>query len=81
MTTGPDDTWRRLRRAGLLVIISTIVLTLSFLGLLGVFSSQPGMGNRFPFYVVAGGAYFVISLLILEHRLQGGLHILAGTVG
>lgn len=69
-------------QAALIVIVSTVVLTLSFVGLVSLLNgSVMGFEDRAPFYLLGMAIAFVVALFQLEARLREGIRILAGTIG
>lgn len=57
------------QRALISIAVSTFILTASFVGILSMFSGFPeGIGDRTPFYLVAMGFTFVITILYLENQ-------------
>jgi nitrate/nitrite transporter NarK len=71
--------WSRntLARAGLFVAVSTIALTASFLGVVGLLTGRvSGLTNRLPFYVLAMAVAFVGSIVVLEEEYRRASQIL-----
>lgn len=69
-------------RIVIVVVMSTLVLTAAFVGLLAVLTgSATGIGDRFPVYTLAMSIVFVVSLLVVERRRSGSLAILVTTIG
>jgi hypothetical protein len=59
----------RLSRAGIAVVVSTVVLTACFVGVLALVRGEiHGAGERFPIYAVAMGIGFVASLIRAERQ-------------
>lgn len=76
--------WSRntLLRAGLFVIVSTLALTASFLGVVGLFTGDvTGWNLRLPFYVLAMALTFVGAIVTFEEALQEAELILEFAVG
>lgn len=68
-------------QGGLLLVASTIALTASFLGVVGlVTGSVTGLTDRLPFYVLAMAIAFVLSVVFLEDKLRDGQQILQGAL-
>ncbi len=64
-------------QAALFVVVCTLALTASFLGLVGlVTAAVDGISNRFPFYVLAMAIAFVGSILTLEGEFDSGRDVL-----
>jgi hypothetical protein len=64
-------------QAGLFVVVSTLALTASFLGLVALLTgSVAGIQNRLPFYVLAMAIAFVGSILTLEGEFDAGREVL-----
>jgi len=80
-TTSSGTPSQRLARILLLVCGSTLVLSLAFFGLVAVLSRAAEPAARLPFYVLAGAACFVCTLLWLETTLSRGSQIIRGAVG
>lgn len=56
-------------RAGLLIAVSTIVVTSSFVGIWSIVAGESGdIGQRLPFYLIWMGTVFVITIVILEEQ-------------
>jgi len=54
-------------QAGLFVVGSTIALTASFLGIVGLLTGEvAGLATRLPFYVLATAVAFVGSIIVFE---------------
>ncbi|MFC7156325.1 hypothetical protein ACFQPA_12815 [Halomarina halobia] len=71
-----------LGRAILLVALSTLVLTASFVGLLSLVSGQTtGLSGRFPLYVLAMAIGFVGAVFALDGGETDGKTVLLGSVG
>jgi len=71
-----------LARTGGVVVCSTLLLTLAFLGLAAfVRGSILGLENRIPLYVLLMAAVFVVAVLALDDRSADGRVTLASTVG
>ncbi len=66
-----------LARAGIFVIISTVVLTASFLGVVGLFTDRvSGLSARLPFYVLVMAICFVVAIIGFESVFHEGEQIL-----
>lgn len=64
-------------QAALFVVVCTLALTASFLGLVGlVTAAVEGISNRLPFYVLAMAIAFVGSILALEGEFDSGRDVL-----
>lgn len=78
--------WSRnaLARAALFVVASTIALTASFLGVVGLLSGDvTGLNTRLPFYVLVMALAFVGAIVTFEERFHEAVPIIqfAGIVG
>lgn len=72
----------RLGRVGVLVVASTLALTASFVGLVGLASGEAqGVRSRLPIYVTATAVVFVASVVGFEESSRRGQRSLAGAVG
>lgn len=73
---------KSLLRAGAVIGASTIVVTLSFIGILALVSEGPGgLGERIPFYLILMGLAFVSTILILEYyQTDGQIIIITASV-
>jgi len=66
---GPDR--RRAARLGGVVLVSTLVLTAAFVGVLALVSGgNDGVGGRLPVYVLAMAVAFVGFVVLVEQRLD-----------
>lgn len=72
------------RQVGLavgLVIVSTLLVTSSLIGVLAVTEGLvDGVGGRIPYYVLAAAAVFVGLVVVLETRYDEGSQILSTSV-
>lgn len=71
--------WSRntLARAGLFVVASTVALTASFLGVVGLLTADvTGLNDRLPFYVLAMALAFVGAIITFEEEYREAIHIL-----
>lgn len=60
-------------RAGAVIGFSTIVVTMSFIGVLALVSEGPGgLAERIPFYLILMGLAFVSTILVLEYYQTDG---------
>jgi vacuolar-type H+-ATPase subunit I/STV1 len=74
-----NQRWSRntLAQAGLFVVASTIALTASFLGLVGLLTGGvTGLADRLPFYVLVTAVAFVGAIVILEEEYREGARVL-----
>lgn len=56
-------------RAVLLIGISTIVVTSSFVGMWSIVAGESGtIGQRLPFYLIVMGIVFVVTIVLLEEQ-------------
>lgn len=63
-----------------LIGVSTLVLTLAFLGVLAIVSGgNPGIGGRIPVYLLLSAAVFVVFIVLLEQRDLDGRTVLVST--
>lgn len=70
-----------LLRIVLLISISTIFLTASFMGILAFVSGATmDVSDRLPWYLVIGAATFVGSIVLLEHAESEGYTIIVTTI-
>lgn len=77
-----DNRRTRLQRTGLVVAVSTSMLTASFVGLVALVSGNVGgLGGRLPYYVLAMAAAFVVAIFLLDERRVDGVAIILGTTG
>lgn len=69
-------------RAGLVVGVSTFVLTAAFMGVLGLVSGEVAeIGQRLPYYlIVAGGAFVGTVILLEEHGAAAEVIIVSAVV-
>jgi hypothetical protein len=66
-----------LAQAGLFVVASTIALTASFLGIVGLMTGEvTGLTTRLPFYVLLTAIAFVASIVIFEEEYREGAWVL-----
>jgi cyanate permease len=68
-----QNQWGRneLARAGLFVVASTIALTASFLGVVGLLSGEvTGLNDRLPVYVLTMALSFVVAIVVLEEEYR-----------
>jgi hypothetical protein len=80
---GGDDgeRGRFLARAGGVIAGSTLALTAAFVGVVALLDgTTAGIGDRFPFYVLAGAVVFVASLLLLDHDEVSGRTVIVATL-
>lgn len=71
--------WSRnaLARAGAFVVVSTVALTASFLGVVGLVSAEvTGIGSRLPFYVLGMALSFVGAIVTFEEEYREAVRIL-----
>ena len=70
------------RRAGVSVAGSTVLLTLALVGVLSVVNGgNSGVSGRLPFYVFAVALVFVVALFALDDPAADGRQILVAVVG
>jgi hypothetical protein len=65
--------WSRsaLARAGLFVVVSTVALTASFLGVVGLLSGEvTGVSDRLPIYVLVMALAFVTTVVTVEEAYR-----------
>lgn len=77
--TRTQPQWERteLARAGLFVVASTIALTASFLGVVGLLTTEvTGLNDRLPVYVLAMALSFVVAIVVLEEEYREPLQSL-----
>jgi len=68
-------------QAGGFVVVSTLVLTASFLGIVGLVTGQvTGLDTRLPFYVPAMAVAFVGAVFVFDGEFRDGLRILQSAV-
>lgn len=68
-----QNQWGRneLARAGLFVVASTVALTASFLGVVGLLTGEvTGLNDRLPVYVLAMALSFVVTIVVLEEEYR-----------
>jgi hypothetical protein len=71
-----------LARTGGVVVVSTLLLTLAFLGLAAFArGSVGGLEDRIPMYVLLMAGVFVVAVLALDERSADGRVTLASTIG
>lgn len=71
-----------LRRIGVLVAASTVVLTAAFVGVVAVFSGYAdGASGRLPYYLFGGAVVFVVTMVYLENPNESGVPIFTTTTG
>lgn len=83
MATGHRQ-WDRARllQGVVLLVLSTLVLTASFLGVVAlVTAGVTGLTDRLPFYVLAMAVAFVGGIVFLEDELREGRRILQASAG
>ena len=71
--------WNRnaLAQASLFVVASTVALTASFLGLVGLLTGDvAGLTGRLPFYVLVTAVVFVAAIVFFETELRDAQRIL-----
>lgn len=69
-------------RAGAFVVVSTVALTASFLGIVGLFTGRVGgLSARLPYYVLLMAVCFVVTIIAFESVLRQAQQILLGAVG
>lgn len=74
---GPQTT----ARAGLFVVLSTVALTASFLGVVGLFSGRvSGLTTRLPFYVLVMALCFVVAIIFFESVFRQAEQVLVTAV-
>ena len=63
-----------------LIGVSTLVLTMAFLGILAIVSGgNRGIEGRVPFYLLLGAAVFVLFIVLLEQRNLDGRTVIVST--
>ncbi len=68
-------------RASVAVFLSTIVVTMSFIGLLALLRADySAIEGRLPFYLIIMGVVFVATILVLEYYGTGGQVIILTAV-
>jgi hypothetical protein len=68
---------RTVARAGLFVVLSTVALTASFLGVVGLFSGRvSGLTARLPFYVLVMAICFVVVIIGFDSVLREAQQVL-----
>lgn len=75
--------WNRdtLARAAAFVVASTIALTASFLGVVGLLTGEvTGLNDRLPFYVLAMALAFVAAVVTLEEEYREATLVLQFSV-
>ena len=75
--------WSRdaLARAALFVLASTVALTASFLGVVGLLSGEvTGLSTRLPFYVLTMALAFVAAIVTFEEEYREATRILVFSV-
>ncbi len=71
-----------LARAALFVVASTVALTASFLGVVGLLTGEVGgLNNRLPFYVLVMALAFVAAIVTFEEEFREASVILQFSVG
>jgi len=71
-----------LARAGLFLVVSTLALTASFLGVVSVLTGGvTGGADRLPFYVLTMALAFVVAVVVFEDEFHDGRQILQLAVG
>ncbi|WP_226012125.1 hypothetical protein [Halomicrobium salinisoli] len=69
-------------RMALGVIVLSVLLTASFVGLLGLISSAPlDVGSRLPAYVLVMGIVFVVGIVRLDTPERDGATVLVAVAG
>lgn len=69
------------RRTIALIITSTVILTLTFIGVLALSRGIiTGFQGRIPWYLVVTGIIFVTSIFLLENRESRGREILFSSI-
>ncbi|PSP27989.1 hypothetical protein BRC65_03620 [Halobacteriales archaeon QH_2_65_14] len=71
--------WSRnaLARAGLFVVASTVALTASFLGVVGLLAGEvSGLSDRLPFYVLVMALSFVAAIITFEEEYRDAVRSL-----
>lgn len=69
-------------RIGVGVVLSTLALTASFVGLLALLTGEAvDLGSRLPVYVLAMSIAFVVVIVLSELRERDGRIVLATAVG
>jgi hypothetical protein len=69
-------------RIGLGVVVSTLALTASFVGLMALLTGDAvGLGSRIPLYVLTMAIAFVLGVVLLELRDRPGRLVLGGATG
>ena len=77
---GTQYQWSRnaLARASTFVVASTLALTASFLGVVGLLSGDvTGLGSRLPVYVLVMALAFVAAIITFEQQYHEAVQILA----
>jgi hypothetical protein len=75
--------WSRdaLARAGLFVLASTVALTASFLGVVGLLTGEvTGLNNRLPLYVLVMALAFVAAIVTFEEEYREAVLVLQFSV-
>ena len=67
-------------RIGLGVVVSTLALTASFVGLMALLTGD-AVGSRIPLYVLTMAIAFVLGVVLLELRDRPGRLVLGGATG
>lgn len=68
---------RFLVRVGVLIVIATVFLTASFVGIVGFISGDiTGFGGRVPWYIIAAAVTFVAAVVLLEEQGAAGRPIM-----
>jgi hypothetical protein len=69
-------------RVSAIIFLCTCALTLDFLGILSLIDSIPsGVGDRIPFYLLAGAVGFVTALFYLEGEFTEGKQTILPALG
>ena len=74
-----NSRWNRstVAQAGAFVVLSTVLLTASFLGIVAlVTGAVNGLNTRLPFYVLSMAIAFVGAIITFEEEFRGGTQIL-----
>ena len=64
-------------RVGVLIVIATVFLTASFVGVVGFIGGDiSGFGGRVPWYIIAAAITFVAAVVLLEEQGAAGRPII-----
>lgn len=68
-------------RVALVIVVSTLVLTASFFGVIAALSEEvTGLDDRMPFYLLAAAGMFVGTIILLEMYQADGKTIITSAV-